>query len=242
MAGHSAWKNIKHRKAAVDAKRGRIWSKLSRAVIVAAKQGGGDIRFNATLRLAVEDAKAANMPRDTIEKAVKKGSGELGGEEFHAVRYEGYAAGGVAIIAEALVANTNKTSAEIRTIFDKNGGNLGVPGSVAFSFNQRAVLLVDAARASSDRVIEIALEAGAEDVQDLDGGFRVSGPPTAIAALRDAFTGAGVEFESAEVAWLALAPVEISETEGAAIDRLVEALQDHDDVQKVFTSAQVTGS
>ena len=129
MAGHSAWKNIKHRKAAVDAKRGKIWSKCSRAIIVAARTGGGDPKFNSSLRLAIDDAKAANMPRDTIEKAVKKGAGGDDSETFEAVRYEGYGPGGVAIICECLVANVNKTAPEIRTLFDKNGGNMGVPGS-----------------------------------------------------------------------------------------------------------------
>ena len=165
MAGHSAWKNIKHRKAAVDAKRGRIWSKLSRAIIVAARNGGSDTKFNATLRLAVLDAKAGNMPRDTIEKAIKKGAGESGGERFDAVRYEGYGPGGVAVVVEALTSNVNRTAPEVRAILDKNGGKMGVPGSVVHSFSHKGVLLVPGDAVSEDRIMELALEAGAESVQ-----------------------------------------------------------------------------
>ncbi|MSR17789.1 MAG: YebC/PmpR family DNA-binding transcriptional regulator [Phycisphaerales bacterium] len=240
MAGHSAWKNIKHRKAAVDAKRGKVWSKLSRAIIVAAKSGGGDIRYNATLRLAVDDAKAGNMPRDTIEKAVKKGTGEGSTEQYEFVRYEGYAAGGVAVIAESLVANPNKTAADIRMIFDKNGGNLGVPGSVSYAFIQRAVLLIDGTVAAAERVMELALAAGADDVEDLDGGFRVLGAPTQLIHLRDAFTAGSVAFESAQVEWLPTATVSVGVEAMAAVHRLIDALEEHDDVQKVFTSAEAS--
>ncbi len=236
MAGHSAWKNIKHRKAAVDAKRGRIWSKLSRAIIVAARSGGSDTKFNASLRLAVLDAKAANMPRDTIEKAVKKGAGELDGERFETVRYEGYGPGGVAVIVEALTTNVNRTAPEIRAIFDKNEGKLGVPGSVAFGFQQKGVLLVSAEAVDEERLMEIAIEAGAEDVSSMDEGFQVLTEPAQFGAVREALEAKGVATESAEVAFLPLSPVEMDEGVRSRVETLVEALEEHDDVQKVHTS------
>ena len=237
MAGHSAWKNIKHRKAAVDAKRGRIWSKLSRAIIVAARNGGSDTKFNATLRLAVLDAKAANMPRDTIEKAVKKGAGETDGERFETVRYEGYGPGGVAVIVEALTSNVNRTAPEIRAIFDKADGKLGVPGSVAFGFQQKGVLLVATGAIDEERLMEIALEAGADDVAAMEEGFQVLTEPAQFGAVREALEAKGVATESAEVAFLPLSPVEVDDAMRARVDKLVDALEEHDDVQKVHTSA-----
>ena len=237
MAGHSAWKNIKHRKAAVDAKRGRIWSKLSRAIIVAARNGGSDTKFNATLRLAVLDAKAANMPRDTIEKAVKKGAGETDGERFESVRYEGYGPGGVAVIVEALTSNVNRTAPEIRSIFDKNDGKLGVPGSVAFGFQQKGVLLVAAEAIEEERLMEVALEAGADDIAAMDEGFQVLTEPAQFGAVREALEARGIATESAEVAFLPLSPVETDDAMRARVERLVDALEEHDDVQKVHTSA-----
>ena len=237
MAGHSAWKNIKHRKAAVDAKRGRIWSKLSRAIIVAARSGGSDTKFNATLRLAVLDAKAANMPRDTIEKAIKKGAGETDGERFETVRYEGYGPGGVAVIVEALTSNVNRTAPEIRAIFDKNDGKLGVPGSVAFGFQQKGVLLVAAGTIGEERLMEIALEAGADDIAAMDEGFQVLTEPAQFGAVREALEAKGIATESAEVAFLPLSPVEVDDAMRARVEKLVDALEEHDDVQKVHTSA-----
>jgi YebC/PmpR family DNA-binding regulatory protein len=237
MAGHSAWKNIKHRKAAVDAKRGRIWSKLSRAIIVAARNGGSDPKFNAVLRLAILDAKAGNMPRETIEKAVKKGAGETDGERFEPVRYEGYGPGGVAVIVEGLTSNVNRTAPEIRAIFDKNDGKLGVPGSVAFSFQQRGVLLVSASATTEDRLMEIAIEAGAEDVATMEEGFQVLTEPAHFGAVREALEAKGIATESAEVAFLPVSAVEIDDALRARLEKLVDALEEHDDVQKVHTSA-----
>jgi YebC/PmpR family DNA-binding regulatory protein len=242
MAGHSAWKNIKHRKAAVDAKRGKIWSKCSRAIIVAAREGGGDAKFNATLRLAVDEAKAANMPRDTIEKAIKKGSGEGSTERYEAVRYEGYASGGVAVIVECLVANVNKTAPEIRTIFDKNFGNLGVPGSVSFGFAQKGILLVGAAATTEERLFETALDAGAEDIQGGDEGWQVVTPPVDLGKVRDALESAGIAFESAEVTYIPGNTVQVDGDTAAKVAKLVAALEEHDDVQKVHINADVSGS
>lgn len=238
MAGHSAWKNIKRRKAAVDAKRGKLWSKVSRAIIVAAKSGGGDPRFNAGLRLAIDEAKAANMPRDTIEKAVKKGAGAGDSENFEAVRYEGYGPGGVAIVAESLTSNVNRTAPEIRTIFDKNGGNLGVPGSVLHGFTLQGVILVSADRVGEDRMLEIALEAGADDVRSDGEGHQVTCAPTQLAAVKEAIEAAGVSVENAELSYVPLVTTTVEGAMVAAVQRLIDALEEHDDVQKVHTNAE----
>jgi YebC/PmpR family DNA-binding regulatory protein len=241
MAGHSAWKNIKHRKAAVDKKRGKIWSKVSRQLIVAAQKGGGDPAFNPSLRFAVDAARAANMPRDTIEKAIRKGTGEGSEERYEPARYEGYGPGGVALIVECLIANANKAAADLRVIFDKNGGNLGVPGSVAFGFEQRAELIV--AGASEDRLMEACLDAGALDIQGSDSAedgevevHRVLGEPSALAPLRAAIEAAGIEIEAAEIVWLPMQAVEAAPEVAEAVERLIDALEDHDDVQKVYTN------
>ncbi|MGA1056515.1 MAG: YebC/PmpR family DNA-binding transcriptional regulator [Phycisphaerales bacterium] len=239
MAGHSHWANIKHKKAALDKKRGKVWSKCSRAILVAARMGGGDPKFNTTLRYAIDEARAANMPRDTIEKLVKRGTGELGGENFEAVRYEGYGPGGVAFLLDCLIANANKTAAEVRTIFDKHGGNLGVPGSVAHSFEQKGQFLIDASAIEEDRLMEIALDAGADDVVASDGIFEVTCAPTAFASLRERLEGAGLAFEHAEICWRPTVEVACDPELGAKVVRLIDALEDHDDIQKVWTNADL---
>jgi len=237
MAGHSAWKNIKRRKAAVDAKRGKLWSKLSRAVIVAAKNGGGDPRFNASLRLAVDEAKAANMPRDTIEKAIKKGAGGGAGEEYEAIRYEGYGPSGVAFVVESLTSNVNRTAPEIRTIFDKGGGKLGVPGSVVHGFTQLGVILVSTDRVGEDRMLEIALEAGADDVRSDPEGHQVTCAPARLAAVKEAIEAAGVPVENAELSYVPLVTTTVDGDAAVAVQRLIDALEENDDVQKVHTNA-----
>jgi YebC/PmpR family DNA-binding regulatory protein len=234
MAGHSAWKNIKHRKAAVDKKRGKVWSKCSRAIIVAAQKGGGDPHFNPSLRIAVDAARAANMPRETIEKAIKKGTGEGSGEGY-AVRYEGYGPGGVAMLVECLIANANKTAADIRVLLDKNGGKLGVPGSVSFGFAQKAQLIVIDG-ATEERLMECALDVGAEDIEGDDGTFQVLGAPADLIAIRTAIEAAGMKVESAEIIWLPLQTVQASDEVARAIERITDALEDHDDVQRVYTN------
>jgi YebC/PmpR family DNA-binding regulatory protein len=235
MAGHSAWKNIKHRKAAVDKKRGKVWSKCSRAIMVAAQKGGGDPQFNPSLRIAVDAARAANMPRDTIEKAIKKGTGEGSDERYDAVRYEGYGPGGVAMIVECLIANANKAAADIRVLFDKNGGKLGVPGSVAFGFSLKAQVIVTDG-ATEERLMEHALDAGAEDIQGEEGVYQVSGAPADLIAIRSAIESAGMTVESAEIVWVPMQTVSADATTLAAVERLVEVLEDHDDVQRVYTN------
>jgi YebC/PmpR family DNA-binding regulatory protein len=239
MAGHSAWKNIKHRKAAVDAKRGKIWSKLARALIVAAKSGGPDPKFNSALRLAVDAAKAANMPRDTIEKAVKKGSGGDGAEDFAAIHYEGYAPGGVAVLVEALVANVQKTAPEVRTIFDKNGGNLGVSGSVAYTFQHRGQVLVPTGGCTEEQLFEVALGAGAEDIVGGEEGWQVLCAPAELARLRDALESAGIALEGAELTYVPSTTVDLDPEAAARVARLVAALEEHDDVQKVHVNTEL---
>jgi len=239
MAGHSAWKNIKHRKAAVDKKRGKIWSKVSRQLIVAAQKGGGDPAFNPTLRFAVDAARAANMPRDTIEKAIKKGTGEGSDERYEPARYEGYAPGGVALIVECLITNANKTAADIRVIFDKNGGKIGVPGSVSFGFAQKGQVIVEGA--TEEKLMDCALDAGAEDIQgDSDGEnagvFCVLCAPNDLMAVRNAIEKAGIAVESAEITWFPMQTVEADEALQAEVEKIVDALEDHDDVQKVYTN------
>ncbi|MEE2896654.1 MAG: YebC/PmpR family DNA-binding transcriptional regulator [Planctomycetota bacterium] len=239
MAGHSKWANIKHRKAAVDKKRSKIWSNCSRAIIVAARQGGGDPKFNTTLRYAIDDAKAANMPKDTIEKAIKKGTGEIDGETYEPARYEGYGPGGVAIIADCLQSNANKTAPEIRSIFDKAGGNLGTPNSVAFGFTQEGMLILDAAKHSEDDVLEPALEAGAKDVASGEGFVQITTEPTEFLDVKEALAGAGLEFESAEVTFTPSTTVELDVEGGRKILRLIDTLEDQDDVQKVYHNAEI---
>jgi YebC/PmpR family DNA-binding regulatory protein len=203
--------------------------------MVAAQKGGGDPQFNPSLRIAVDAARAANMPRDTIEKAIKKGTGEGSDERYDAVRYEGYGPGGVAMIVECLIANANKAAADIRVLFDKNGGKLGVPGSVAFGFSQKAQVIVTDG-ATEERLMEHALDAGAEDIQGEDGTYQVLGAPTDLIAIRSAVEAAGMTVESAEIVWMPMQTISVSTDTLASVERLVDALEDHDDVQKVYTN------
>jgi YebC/PmpR family DNA-binding regulatory protein len=237
MAGHSKWANIKHRKARQDAARGKLWSKCARAIIVAAKQGGGDPTMNLTLRYAIDEAKAVNMPKDTIEKAVKKGAGELGSENYEEVRYEGYGPSGVAVIVDCLTDNVNRTAPEMRKMFEKAGGNLAKPGAVAFGFSSRGLVLVDAGKASEEQLMELALEAGAEDVTLSEGGFEVVCEPSDFIGLREAMQAAEIEMESAEIALIPQTTVTCDAATARKVIRLIEELEDHDDVQRVHTNA-----
>lgn len=239
MAGHSKWANIKHRKGRVDAKRSKQWSKCSRAIIVAARHGGGDPQYNTTLRYAIDEAKAANMPKDTIEKAVKKGTGELDGETYEEARYEGYGPGGVAILADCLIANVNKAASEIRSVFTKAGGNLGAPGSVGYGFSKQGVILMDGTTNDEDAVMEVALEAGAEDIKNDDGLLQVTTDPTSFAEVRDALEAAGHAIEQSEVTFVPQTLVEMDVNGARKILRLIDALEDNDDVQKVYHNADI---
>jgi len=242
MAGHSKWKNIRHRKARQDAVRGKAWTRCSRAIIVAARTGGGDPAFNPSLRLAIDEAKAANMPKDTIETAVKRGSGDLEGVSYEPARYEGYGPGGVAIIIDCLTDKPTRTAPEMRTLFEKNGGNLAKPGAVAFGFDARGIVLIEANDGlTEERVMELALEAGAEDVEGSDGGWEVTCPPAAFLSVRDAFTDAGIEPISAEVAMVPQTSVACTGEIAEQVQRLLDVIEEHDDVQKVWSNADLPG-
>ena len=239
MAGHSKWANIKHRKARQDQARGKMWSKCSKAIMVAAKDGGGDPTTNLTLRYAIEEAKSHNMPRDTIEKAIKKATGELGSVSYEEVRYEGYGAGGVAVIVDCLTDKVTRTAPEMRKIFEKAGGNLGKPGAVSFGFNQRGLIVIESTKTTEDQIMELALEAGAEDVIDSGEAWEVICQPTDFIPVKEAIDGVPIETISAEVTMIPLNTVACDATSGEKILRLIETLEDHDDVQKVYTNADI---
>lgn len=240
MAGHSKWANIKHRKARQDAVKGKMWSKCSRAIIVAAKNGGGDPETNLTLRYAIDEAKAANMPKDTIEKAIKKGSGELGdGESYDEIRYEGYGPNGVGIVVDCLTDNVNRTAPEMRKIFEKGGGNLGKPGAVAFGFSTKGLIAIDASNATEDQLMEIALEAGAEDVAQSDGMWEITCEPGDFMTVRQAIEAASIPTESASITMIPLNTVECDVAAGVKVLRLVDTLDEHDDVQNVYHNAEI---
>ncbi len=239
MAGHSRWANIKHRKARADAVKGKTWSKCSRAIIVAARKGGGDPGFNTTLRYAIEEAKAANMPKDTIEKAIRKGTGETGAAAYEEIRYEGYGPSGVALIVECVTDNVHRIAPEMRMIFERHGGKLAKPGAVAFGFESRGLLLVEASRAAEERIMEIVLEAGADDVAESGGAWEITCRPADLHAVRDAMVAAGLEPDSAEVTMLPASTVPCDAEAAGKVMRLIEALEDHDDVQKVYHNAEI---
>lgn len=239
MAGHSAWKNIKHKKAAADAKRGKAWSKCARAIIVAARNGGGDPTANLALRYAVEDARNVNMPKDTIEKAIKKGTGDLASESYESAVYEGHGPGGVAIMIEILTDNRNRTSPEIKILFQKFGGNLGSPGSVSYIFQTRGEILLPKSAATEEKLMEVVLDAGAQDVL-VEGDFwRVLCEPSDLMAIRSALEEAGLPFEAAHLTKVPNTTVTLSGEEARKVLGLIEALDDHDDVQKVYANFEI---
>ena len=233
MAGHSKWAGIKHKKAMVDSRRGKLFTKLARAITVAAKEGGGDPDGNPRLALAIAKAREASMPKDNIERAIAKGTGEgADAEALEAVLYEGYGPGGVAILVEALTDNRNRTGSEMRHIFTKNGGNLGEPGSVAYLFDKKGVVVVDAERYGEDD-LEPAIDAGAEDISIDDDVFEILCEPSDLQAVRAALDAAGIEVQSAEVAQVPKTTVSLDEDGATKLFRLVEALEDSDDVDNV---------
>jgi YebC/PmpR family DNA-binding regulatory protein len=239
MAGHSKWAGIKHKKAIVDARRGKLFTKLARAITVAAKEGGGDPEGNPSLGLAIQKAKDASMPKDNIERAIAKGTGEGGdADALEAVLYEGYGVGGVAVLVEAVTENRNRTGSEVRHTFSKHGGSLGEPGSVAYLFDKRGLVIVDAERYSEDDLMP-AIEAGAEDVSIDEGVFEVITEPSDLTAVRTALTDAGVELQSVEVAWLPKSRVPLDEDGATKVLKLVDALEDNDDVDAVHANFDV---
>ena len=239
MSGHSHWAKIRRGKAATDARRGRLWSKLARRVIVAARHGGGNADENLTLRYAVDDCKAANMPNDTIERAIKKGTGELGGENYEAVLYEGYGPGGVAFMVDCLTDNRNRTAADIRKMFERSGGQLGASGCVAWMFQQKGTFVVSAELADEDTLMEIALEAGADDYQKSQDVWEITCEPAAFEPLREALAAAGIEPQSAELSMVPSSTVPLDADRGRKVLNLVEALEEHDDVQNVYANFEI---
>ena len=238
MAGHSHWAKIKRSKAANDAKRGKIWSKIARKIIIAAKNGG-DPRDNLALRYVIDEAKAANMPKQTIENAIKKGTGELGAESYESVTYEGYGPGGVAIIIEGLTNNRSRTAPDLRMIFERNGGNLGTSGSVAFQFNKLGVITLRRDAVDEEKLLELALEAGADDVRSEAEVFEVLTQPTVFHKVRDAIAAAGIAVENAEITYLPNNTVVVNAEVGQRILKLIDALEDNDDVQSVSHNAEI---
>jgi YebC/PmpR family DNA-binding regulatory protein len=239
MAGHSKWANIQHRKGRQDEKRGKIFSRLAKEITVAAKMGGGDAGFNPRLRLAIEKAKAVNMPADNIDRAIKKGTGELEGVNYEEIRYEGYGIGGAAVMVDCLTDNRTRTVAEVRHAFAKHGGNLGTDGSVAFMFKHCGTFLF-APGASEDKVMEAALDAGAEDVvSNEDGSIEVICGPGDFDAVQKALEKAGLKAEMAEVTMRAQSEAVLKGDEAAKMQKLLDAIEDLDDVQNVYTTASI---
>ncbi len=239
MAGHNKWSKIKRKKAVTDQKRGAQFTKLIREITVAARDGGGDPEYNARLRLAVDTAKAASMPAENIDRAIKKGTGELEGVNYEEVTYEGYGPGGVAIFIECLTDNTNRSVADVRHALTKLDGSLGTTGSVAWQFDRKGIVVVDATRFDEDDVFEAAIEAGAEDVQTEDEEFIVRCDVNEFAAVQDALKASGVEVSSAELTMIAQNEVPVSGKDGEKLVRLMEMLDDLDDVQKVHSNADI---
>ena len=238
MAGHSKWANIQHRKGRQDEKRQRIWTRVVREIMVAARTGGGDVSANPRLRLAIEKAKAANMPADTIKRNVDKATGNLEGVTYEEIRYEGYGIGGAAIIVDTMTDNRVRTVAEMRHALSKHGGNLGTEGSVAFQFKHCGQLIF-APGTSEDQVMEVALEAGAEDVlTDEEGAIEVVTSPADFEAVKNALEAAGLVAEMSEVTWRSENSVSLSGDEAAKMQKLLDILEDLDDVQNVFHNAE----
>jgi YebC/PmpR family DNA-binding regulatory protein len=234
MSGHSKWATIKHQKGAKDAKRGKLFARLIRAVEVAARSGGSNPDGNPTLADAIQKAKDNSVPNDTIERAVKRGAGELEGQQLDLVTYEAYAPGGVAILVEALTDNRNRTTADVRHVVTRGGGSLADAGSVAYLFNRKGQLVVPAEGVDEDRVMEVALEAGAEDVEAGQDGFTVTTAPGDLRAVRAAFDQAGIAYESAEVTMVPTVSVPLERETAVRVLRLLDALEDLDDVQDVY--------
>ncbi|HTW95888.1 MAG TPA: YebC/PmpR family DNA-binding transcriptional regulator [Tepidisphaeraceae bacterium] len=238
MSGHSHWSKIKRAKGANDAKRGKIWSKIARKIIIAAKNGG-DPRDNLSLRYVIDEAKGANMPKDTIEKAIMKGTGELGAENYESIVYEGYAPGGVALMIEALTNNRSRTAPEIRSIFEKWGGNLGASGSVAYQFTKLGIITIKSDAATEDRLVEIALEAGADDVITDGEVFEVTTGPASFHKIKEAIAAAGISIEAAEITYVPSTTIAIDADRASRLLKMIEALEDNDDVQSVSHNAEI---
>jgi YebC/PmpR family DNA-binding regulatory protein len=239
MAGHSHWANIAHKKSLIDNKRGKLWSKLSKAIIVAAKAGGGDPAMNLRLRYAIDDAKAVSVPKDNIERAIKKGTGELESNSFDEVLYEGYGPGGVAILCDILTDNRNRTAPEVRKIFEMAGGKLGATNCVAWMFDRKGLITIPADGTDEDALMELSLDAGADDVREAGDSFEVICSPDVYAKVADAIAAAGLTPSSSEITRLPKDTVELDIETARSVLKLMEALDDHDDVQKVAANFNI---
>ena len=245
MSGHSKWATTKHKKAVIDAKRGKMFAKLIKNIEVAARMGGGDPAGNPTLYDAIQKAKKSSVPNDNIDRAVKRGSGaEAGGADYATIMYEGYGPNGVAMLIECLTDNRNRAAMEVRTAMTRNGGSLADPGSVAYLFQRKGVVIVpaeqDSRTVTEDDVLEAALDAGAEEVNDLDGSFEVVSDPSDLIAVRTALQDAGLDYDSAEASFVPSMQVELDESGAAKVLKLVDVLEDLDDVQNVFANFDIS--
>jgi YebC/PmpR family DNA-binding regulatory protein len=239
VAGHNKWSQIKRKKAVLDAKRGKLFTKMIREISVAAREGGGEPDFNPRLRLAVDTAKSANMPADNIERAIKRGTGELEGVTYEELTYEGYGPGGVALFIETTTDNQNRTVAEVRHILQKNGGNLGTTGSVAWQFDRMGQVFIDASTTTEEAVFEAALEAGAEDVATTEDEIVVTTGISEFHPTQEALKAAGIAFTSAELAMIPKNEVDVAGDDAAKLIKLLDLLDDHDDVSKVSSNANL---
>jgi YebC/PmpR family DNA-binding regulatory protein len=240
MSGHSKWHSIKHKKGALDAKRGRLFTKFIKEITVAARSGGGDPEGNARLRKAILDAKAGNMPNDTIDRAIRRGTGEEEGVNYEEITYEGYGPGGVALMIESMTDNRNRTVAEIRHIFSKNGGNLGESGSVGWMFEKKGYIVVEKAAKSEEELFELAIEAGADDMRDDEENFEIITSPDAFDAVVTAIKGAGIEPQVAEIEMVPQNYIRLEGGDARQMLKLMESLEDHDDVQKVSANFDIS--
>lgn len=240
MSGHSKWSTIKRKKGKADAERGKVFTKLIKEIVVAAREGGGDPNTNPRLRTAVQAARDANMPVSNMDKAIARGTGELPGVVYESATFEGYALGGVAVLVESLTDNKNRTTAEVRHIFSKHGGHLGEPGSVAYLFESKGLIVIDLSAAEEDKVYEIALENGAEDVRSDDEHFEVVCPPESFDGIRDGILAAGIEYQLAEVSLHPKTSVGLDQDQAVKVFKLVSALEDNDDVQRVSANFDIS--
>jgi YebC/PmpR family DNA-binding regulatory protein len=239
MSGHSRWSQIKRKKGKADVQRGKLFSKILREITVAAKNGGGDPKANMRLKAAIESAKEANMPADNIKRAVQKGTGELPGESWEEIRYEGYAVGGVAVLIDVLTDNRNRTAPEIRHTFEKFGGNMGASGAVAWMFERKGVILVDADKISEDALLDKALEAGATDLRRAEKAFEITTAPAQMDAVREALAKAGAPILEAQVTYVPQSTVRAEGKDATSVIKLIEALEDLDDVQSVYANYDI---
>ena len=237
MSGHSKWATTKRKKAVIDAKRGKMFTKLIKEITIAAREGGGDPEANPRLRLAVDNAKAANMPQDNIERAIKKATGELEGQAYHELTYEGYGPSGIAILVEVATDNKNRTVAEIRHLFSKGGGSMGENGSVAWMFDRKGIILLPQKGKTEDEIMEVILDAGAEDLHTEEDYFEVQTPLESFEPVRKSLVNKNIDIENASLQWIAKNAISVEGEDAEKVMKLIESLEDNDDVQNVFSNA-----